>query len=54
MLEVAILIGAFVIADAIMFVNGYRGYIFGATTEQEKAVRRKWFADRGIVWSGKH
>jgi hypothetical protein len=34
----AILIAGFVIADAIMFVNGYRGYFHRAKTEQEKAV----------------
>jgi hypothetical protein len=31
----AILIAGGVIADAIMFVNGYRSYIFCAKTEQE-------------------
>jgi len=49
----AILFAGFMIADAIMFVNGYRGYLFGATTDQEKKVRCKWFADRGIEWDGK-
>lgn len=53
-LSLAILFGAFMIADAIMFVNGYRGYLFGALTDQEKAVRAKWFKDRGLEWSGKH
>jgi hypothetical protein len=49
----AILLAAGVIADAIMFVNGYRSYIFYAKTEQEKAVRRKWFEDRGLEWDEK-
>lgn len=53
MLELVIFITGFVIADAIMFVNGYRSYVFHAKTEQEKAVRRKWFADRGIEWDEK-
>lgn len=49
----AILIGAGVIADAIMFVNGYKGWIFYAKTEQEKEVRRAWFKQRGIEWDEK-
>lgn len=49
----AIVFAGFMIADAIMFVNGYRGYMFGATTDQEKNVRRKWFKDRGLEWSEK-
>jgi hypothetical protein len=53
MIAISILIGAFMIADAIMFVNGYRGYLFGATTDQEKSVRAKWFKDRGLEWSKK-
>ena len=52
-ISVAIIIGAGVIADAIMFVNGYRSYIFWAKTEQEKSVRRKWFEQRGIEWDEK-
>ena len=47
---IAILLAGFAIADAIMFVNGYRSYLFWAKTEQEKSVRRKWFADRGMTW----
>jgi len=49
----AILIAGFAIADAIMFVNGYKSYFFHAKTEQEKSVRRKWFNDRGIEWDEK-
>lgn len=49
----AILIAGGVIADAIMFVNGYRGYFWGAKTEQEKAVRKRWFRDREIEWDEK-
>jgi penicillin-binding protein-related factor A (putative recombinase) len=49
----AILFGCFMIADAIMFVNGYRSYCFWAKTEQEKSVRRAWFKSRGIEWNEK-
>lgn len=49
----AILIAGFVIGDAIMFVNGYRGYFWGAKTDQEKKVRRGWFQVRGIDWDEK-
>ena len=49
----AILFAGFAIADAIMFVNGYKSWMFHAKTEQEKAVRRKWFADRGMEWDEK-
>jgi hypothetical protein len=49
----AILFSGFVIADAIMFVNGYRSYIFHAKTYQEKEVRRAWFKSRGIKWNEK-
>jgi hypothetical protein len=49
----AIIIGAGVIADAIMFVNGYKSCIFWAKTDQEKLVRRKWFEQRGIEWDEK-
>lgn len=50
---IAILLAGIWIADAIMFVNGYKSWIFYAKTDQEKAVRRKWFADRGIEWDEK-
>jgi hypothetical protein len=50
---IAILIAGVVIADAIMFVNGYRGYFCKAKTEQEKAVRKAWFKERGIEWDEK-
>lgn len=49
----AILFAGLVIADAIMFVNGYKSWIFHAKTEQEKAVRRQWFNSRGIKWDEK-
>lgn len=52
-ISVAIIIGCFLIADAIMFVHGYKGYFYGASTEQEKKVRRQWFNDRGMEWSEK-
>ena len=51
--SLAILFAGFFIAEAIMFVNGYKSWIFYAKTEQEKAVRRKWFKDRGIEWDEK-
>lgn len=50
---IAILFAGGVIADAILFVNGYRSYIFHAKTEQEKSVRRAWFKQRGIEWDEK-
>lgn len=52
-ISIAILLAGFLIADAIMYVNGYRGYCFWAKTEQEKAVRRAWFKSRGIEWDEK-
>ena len=52
-IALAIFFAGFVIADAIMYVNGYRGYLHYAKTEQEKAVRRAWFESRGIVWDEK-
>jgi hypothetical protein len=53
MVAVAILFAGFMIADVIMFVNGYRSYLFGAKTDQEKKVRANWFAVRGIEWDDK-
>ena len=53
MIALSIMLVGFVIADAIMYVNGYKSWVFTAKTEQEKAVRRKWFADRGIQWDEK-
>lgn len=50
---IAILVAGFWIADAVMFVNGYRSYFFRAKTEQEKSVRRRWFRDREIQWDEK-
>lgn len=50
---IAALIAGGVIADAIMFVNGYKSRIFCAKTEQEKSVRRAWFKQRGIEWDEK-
>jgi hypothetical protein len=52
-LTLAILIAGYVIADAILFVNGYKSAIFYAKTEQEKSVRRAWFKQRGIEWDEK-
>jgi hypothetical protein len=46
----AIMFAGAMVADAIMFVNGYKSWIFHAKTDQEKAVRRKWFKDREIEW----
>lgn len=50
---IAILVAGFWIADAVMFVNGYRSYFFRAKTEQEKSVRCRWFRDREIQWDEK-
>jgi len=44
------LLGAYIIADAILFVNGYKSGFFHAKTELEKKVRAKFFADNGIDW----
>lgn len=49
----AIILAGVIIADAIMFVNGYRGYFHRAKTDQERAVRAKWFEERGIEWDEK-
>lgn len=49
----AILFAGAMVADAIMFVNGYKSWIFHAKTEQEKSVRRKWFKDHGLEWDEK-
>jgi hypothetical protein len=53
MTGLCVLIAGFVIADAIMFVNGYKSWVFCAKTEQEKAVRLRWFRDREIQWDEK-
>jgi hypothetical protein len=50
---VAVILAALIVADAIMFVNGYRSYFYRAKTEQEKSVRRAWFNERGIEWDEK-
>ena len=52
-ITIAILFAGYMIADAIMFVNGYKSSIFHAKTEQEKAVRQRWFSDRTIEWDEK-
>jgi hypothetical protein len=52
-LVIAVFFAGALIADAIMFVNGYKSWIFYAKTEQEKAVRRAWFKQRGIEWDEK-
>lgn len=52
-ITIAILFAGYMIADAIMFVNGYKSAIFHAKTEQEKAVRRKWFWRNTIEWDEK-
>jgi hypothetical protein len=53
LLSLAIVVAGFAIADAILFVHGYKSLFFRAKTEQEKAVRRKWFKDCGIEWDEK-
>lgn len=52
-ISLAIIVAGFVIADAILFVHGYKSLFFRVKTEQEKSVRRKWFKDRGIEWDEK-
>ena len=52
-ISLAIVVAGFAIAHAILFVQGYKSWLFRAKTEQEKAVRRKWFKDRGIEWDEK-
>jgi hypothetical protein len=52
-ISLAIVVAGFVIADAILFVHGYKSLFFRAKTEQEKAVRRAWFKQRGIEWDEK-
>jgi hypothetical protein len=49
-ITLAILLAGYAIADAILFVNGYKSWNFFAKTEQEKAVRRAWFEKRGLEW----
>ena len=53
MIELTIILAAVIIADAIMFVHRYKGFFYGAKTEQEKEVRRKWFESRSLEWDGK-
>jgi hypothetical protein len=48
-----IVVAGFVIADAIMFVNGYRSLFWKARTKQEKAVRRAFFDKLNIKWDEK-
>lgn len=54
MIGISIIIGAALIADAILFVHGYKGFFYGAVTDQEKNVRRKWFKDQGMEWNEKN
>ena len=52
MTGIFILIGAYWITDAILFVNGYKSFWFFAKTDQEKAVRKAMFEAKGIEWDG--
>ena len=52
-ITISILFAGYMIADASMFVNGYNSSIFYAKTDQEKAVRQRWFRDRVIEWDEK-
>jgi hypothetical protein len=54
MTAIAIIIAGALIADAIMFVHGYKGFFYCAKTEQEKELRRKWFKDRNMEWNEKN
>lgn len=53
MIALSILIAGYMIADAVLFVHGYKSSFWCAKTEQEKAVRKRWFRDREIEWDGK-
>ena len=53
MIAFAILIAGYMIADAILFVNGYKSLFWCAKTDQEKALRLRWFRDREIQWNEK-
>ena len=48
MMALSVLIAGFLIADAIMFVNGYRGYFWHAKTPLEKAVRKAFFEKMNV------
>ena len=50
MTGICIILAGYMIADAIMFVNGYKSFFFGAVTDQEKKVRRASFKEKGIEW----
>ena len=41
MIGLSILIGAYWIADAVMFVHGYKSYWFCAKTDQEKLYAKR-------------
>ena len=53
MIGFSILIGAYWIADAILFIHGYKSFWFRAKTDQEKAMRKAMFEAKGIEWDGK-
>ena len=53
MIGFSILIGAYWIADAILFIHGYKSFWWCANTDQEKAVRKAMFEAKGIEWDGK-
>lgn len=51
--SLSIVFSGLLIADAIMFVNGYRSYFFRAKTDQEKKVRNKFFQRLDTEWDQK-
>jgi hypothetical protein len=53
MIGLSILIGAYWIADAILFIHGYKSFWWCANTDQEKAVRKAMFEVKGIEWDDK-
>lgn len=53
MIGICIIIAGYIIADAILFVNGYKSAFFIAKTEQEKNIRRKIFKEKDLEWDEK-
>lgn len=54
MIALSIIIAGYLVADAILFVHGYKSYIFTAKTEQEKQIRAQLFNKVGIQWDEKN
>lgn len=52
-MALVIFISALVVADAIMFVNGYRGYFHGAKTKAEKRIRMARMREVALILKDK-